>query len=44
MSVDDLALHLKDHWLEIKTQLLAGTYRPQPVRGGTRVLLLAFDL
>ena len=32
MSVEDLALHLKDHWLEIKAQLLAGTYRPQPVR------------
>jgi hypothetical protein len=32
MSVEDPALHLKDHWLEIKAQLLAGTYRPQPVR------------
>ena len=32
MSVDDLGVHLKDHWLEIKAQLLAGSYRPQPVR------------
>ena len=31
MSVADLARHLKDHWLEIKAQLLAGIYRPQPV-------------
>jgi RNA-directed DNA polymerase len=45
-SVDDLVLHLKDHWPEIKTQLLAGAYRPSPVRrveipkptGGTRSL------
>ena len=37
---------LKDHWPEIKVQLLAGTYRPQPVRrveipkptGGVRAL------
>ena len=32
MSAEDLAFHLKDHWLEIKAQLLAGAYRPQPVR------------
>jgi RNA-directed DNA polymerase len=46
MSVDDLVLHLKGHWLDIKAQLLAGTYRPQPVRrvkipkptGGVRAL------
>lgn len=46
MTVEDLAAHLKDHWPEIKARLLAGTYRPQPVRrveipkatGGVRLL------
>jgi RNA-directed DNA polymerase len=46
MTVEDLAAHLKDHWREIKAQLLEGTYRPQPVRrveipkatGGVRLL------
>ena len=46
MTVDDLAAHLKDHWLTIRAQLLAGAYRPLPVRrveipkgsGGTRPL------
>jgi RNA-directed DNA polymerase len=46
MSIDDLASHLKDHWPAIKTQLLEGSYEPQPVRrveipkasGGTRAL------
>src|SRR4051794_22416228 len=32
MTVDELAPHLKDHWPEIRARLLAGTYRPQPVR------------
>ncbi len=46
MSVKDLAAHLKEHWPEIRDQLLQGTYQPQPVRrveipkasGGTRPL------
>ena len=32
MSVDELGNHLKDHWSEIKTRLLDGSYTPQPVR------------
>jgi RNA-directed DNA polymerase len=32
MSVDDLAAYLKEHWPTIREQLLAGTYKPQPVR------------
>ena len=46
MSVDDLAGHLKEHWPAIRTQLLEGVYKPQPVwrveipkvSGGTRSL------
>jgi hypothetical protein len=32
MTVDDLPLHLKDHWPSIRSQLLDGSYEPQPVR------------
>ena len=32
MSVDELPRHLKEHWLEIRAQLVAGSYRPQPVK------------
>ena len=46
MSVEALALHLKDHWPTIRAQLLEGAYEPQPVRrveipkasGGVRAL------
>jgi RNA-directed DNA polymerase len=46
MTVDDLVAHLKAHWPAIRTSLLEGTYKPQPVRrveipkagGGTRNL------
>jgi RNA-directed DNA polymerase len=31
MTADELAPHLRDHWPAIRTQLLDGTYRPQPV-------------
>jgi RNA-directed DNA polymerase len=32
MSVDELPEHLKHHWLDIKGDILAGRYRPQPMR------------
>ena len=32
MTVDDLPGYLKQHWLEIREQLLSRTYQPQPVR------------
>jgi RNA-directed DNA polymerase len=32
MTVKDLPAHLKEHWPTIRAQLLAGTYKPQPVR------------
>jgi hypothetical protein len=31
LSVDDLPAYLKEHWPTIRVQLLAGTYKPQPV-------------
>jgi RNA-directed DNA polymerase len=33
MSVDDLGRFLVEHWPALKEDLLAGRYRPQPVRG-----------
>ena len=46
MTVDDLVPHLIEHWPAVREQLLAGTWRPQPVKrqeipkkgGGTRML------
>ena len=46
MRVEALEGHLKDHWREIRSRLLDGSYIPQPVRrveipkasGGTRLL------
>ena len=47
MSVEELPEYLKEHWPIIREQLLAGTYRPAPVKrveipkpagGGTRKL------
>jgi len=46
MTVDQLKPHLQDNWEQIKSQLMAGTYKPSPVRrveipkpdGGIRLL------
>jgi RNA-directed DNA polymerase len=32
MTVGELPGYLKEHWLAIREQLLAGTYKPQPVK------------
>jgi RNA-directed DNA polymerase len=32
MTVEDLGDYLREHWPKVRDQLLAGTYRPQPVR------------
>jgi RNA-directed DNA polymerase len=32
MTVEELPGYLQQHWLEIREQLLSGTYEPQPVR------------
>ena len=46
LTTEDLLEHLKEHWVEVKDQLLRGSYEPQPVRkveipkldGGKRIL------
>lgn len=46
MKVEELSVFLKEHWPTLREQLLAGTYRPAPVRmcklpkpgGGKRML------
>lgn len=46
LEVKDLAKYLETHWVQIKQWLLAGEYRPQPIRrveipkpdGGSRIL------
>lgn len=46
MTVEELRDYLKEHWLELRAELLKGTYRPKPVKrveipkpeGGTRKL------
>ncbi len=46
MTVDELPHYVAKHWAELRTQLLAGTYQPKPIKrqeiekegGGVRVL------
>ena len=46
MTVDELPDWLREHWVRVRKELLAGTYRPQPVKrqlipktgGGQRAL------
>ena len=32
MTIEDAKSYLREHWPDIRSQLLSGTYRPQPVR------------
>lgn len=32
MTIDDTKVYLREHWPTIRSQLLAGTYQPQPVK------------
>jgi len=46
MGVEELPAYLKEHWVDLRAQLMEGTYKPQPVKrveipkpdGGTRKL------
>ena len=46
IAVERLGAHLREHWERIRTEILDGTYKPQPIRkveipkpdGGTRTL------
>ena len=33
MTIDDAKIYLREHWPSIRSQLLNGTYQPQPVSG-----------
>jgi len=32
MTIDDAKAYLREHWPNIRSQLLSGTYQPQPVK------------
>ena len=32
MTIDDTKVYLREHWPTIRSQLLAGTYQPRPVK------------
>ena len=32
MTVEQLPEHLREHWVDLRAQLLAGTYQPQAVK------------
>ena len=32
MTIEDAKVYLREHWLGIRSQLLSGTYQPQPVK------------
>src|SRR5437899_12807120 len=35
MTVEELPNHLREHWLRLREELLAGRYQPQPERRAT---------
>ncbi len=32
MTIEDAKAYLREHWLNIRSQLLSGTYQPRPVK------------